>query len=70
MAEGEGEHALLEPGGRRVGHARTAPLARPQALGPVAQHLSAPAIEGRRMHAHGAAGGPHVAELLGVREEA
>jgi hypothetical protein len=45
VAEGEGDHPLLDQGAGGVGHARGPPLTGPQELGAIAVELALPPVE-------------------------
>src|SRR5690606_15494569 len=68
VTERTGHHPLLDEGSHGVGHARLTPLARPQDLEPVAEHLAPPPVVRGRVDAEGAAGGAD-ADLLSARED-
>jgi hypothetical protein len=69
MAEGEGDHPLLNQHAGLVGHARWATLAGPQDLGAMPIQLPLPAVEGGGMDPHGPTRRPHIAELSGHRKD-
>jgi hypothetical protein len=69
MAQGEGDHPLLDQGAGGVGHAWWPPLSWSQDLGAMPVKLALPAVVGGGMDAHRSAGGPHIAELGRHRED-
>jgi hypothetical protein len=69
MSKGEGDHPLLHQGAGGIGHPRHPSFPGPQDLRAVAVQLVLPAVVGGGVDAHGAAGGPHIAEVGGDRED-
>ncbi len=69
VAEGEGEHPLLDDLTGLVGHPRRPTLAGPEHLEARAQDRAPPAVVGRRVNAEDAARRADVAELGGQAEQ-
>jgi hypothetical protein len=68
MAEGEGDHPLLDQDAGLIRHPRGPTFAWPQDLGAVAVQLPLPPVVGRGMDPHRPTRRPHVAQLSGDRE--
>src|SRR4029453_15940185 len=63
VAEGEGDHSLLDQDAGLVGHLWHPAFSWPQDLGAVPVQLVLPAVEGRGLDPHGPAGSAHRAPL-------
>jgi hypothetical protein len=70
VAEREGDDALLQVRPDLVGHPRPATLAHVERLKTPAINALLQAVGGRAVHAHRPAGGRHIAQLIGQREQA
>jgi hypothetical protein len=68
MAEGEGDHPLLDQHAVLIGHPRHPAFPLAQDLGAVAIQLPLPAVIGGGVNAHGATRGPDIAQLCGDGE--
>jgi hypothetical protein len=68
MAQGEGDHPLLDQHAGLVRHPQHPALTWPQDLGPMAVQLPLPAVGAGGVDPHGPTGSPPIAKLSGDRE--